>query len=211
MPAIHIQSLNTLPRGYSFPATPDAHYLALPHQSPAAGQYGQMYQPLPKISYQLHPALSSSNGPQFVWDMTLPDENAHRDPRFPMNQLNQSATNPPVPLLIIEFPNMPRWQIHVRSSTMAYVTVGDVLKQIYVQLRTMVDAAEGQQLCQSGAADYRSVQRAFDARIAALPLKHQPFQHAHGIKRVDFLRSHTRFAGLVRSTKNPEAWVLTSL
>ncbi|KAF9014749.1 hypothetical protein BDZ89DRAFT_1076316 [Hymenopellis radicata] len=164
------------------------------------------------MSCKPHAVLAPYQPYGFIFNLTLPVENLY-DPRshFPTQYLAQPATTPALPKLIITLKDMPRWQIHVVPSTTAYVTVHDVLFAIYTQLRIgVVDGECAQVFASHPNADLRrSVRAAFYRRLEAMPEPYRLVEQEKGVKRVDFLGSKVRFAGLTpKSPRSPDEWVL---
>ncbi|KAF8917539.1 hypothetical protein CPB85DRAFT_1250024 [Mucidula mucida] len=209
MPAVHY------PTQYHYamqPPTPAAQYLDLPSLSPVAGSYGASYIPLPPMSCKPHPVLApTQHRGGFTFNLTLPIQNLY-DPRsrFPAHELAKPATYPALPKLIISFIDMPKWQIHVVPSTgTAHVTVHDVLSALYAQLRIPASDGECARAFADRLVDRASVRDAFYRRVGMMPEPYRLAEQKKGIKRVDFLGSKIRFAGISpKSPRSPDEWVL---
>lgn len=208
MPGLH-RNHSTVPSNYSYPPTPGASYLSIPSPSvPTQSTYGAVYIPLPPCNHSIHWCLREVSHPQFTFDLSRPYENVLLDRRFPREHLYAPATEPPTPWIVIDrVAGMKNWQIHVRPSTTEYVTVVDVFRCIYEQLRINASQAEYE-----ACSDPTSVSLAFQARVNSLPPHMQVQERNKGLKRIDFLGTRNFFSGLRQTLKGrSDTWVLCTL
>jgi len=125
----------------------------------------------------------------------------------PPHALNDLATTPPIPSMVIRCPHLP-WTITILPTNTKYVTVRDVFDGIYRSLRLAVLEAEFQSL-PSAEARY-SVNNAYTRRYKRLddPKAHE-LEKSKGLKRVDFLGERTLFTGLSSTMEGPHIWFLS--
>jgi hypothetical protein len=125
----------------------------------------------------------------------------------PPHVLNELATTPPMPSMVIRFPHLP-WTITILPTNTKHVTVRDVFDGIYRSLRHAVLEAEFQYL-PSAEARY-IVSNAYTRRYERLnDPRARELEKYKGLKRVDFLGGHTLFTGLLSSTtEGPHVWFL---
>jgi hypothetical protein len=145
------------------------------------------------------------------YDISYPPNTARANIRAsPINLdthcLAQPATNPPIPVLSLQNDFLP-WRCEIRASTTHYVTVEDVLIQLYRFLRTPgtrveFKAAPSQHVRDAIAETYHN--RCLRASSADAYAEEQ----RKGLKRVDFLMGRTTFMGLSSTKLGPDAWVL---
>ena len=89
----------------------------------------------------------------------------------------------------------------------AWVTVGDVLEQVYHSLRRRTNHHD-YEAC--GERDREKVRKAYEARYRRLRSeKAYEKEKAGGMRRVDYLRNRVRFLGLSRG-RGGEGWVLNT-
>ncbi|KAK0433057.1 uncharacterized protein EV420DRAFT_1602119 [Desarmillaria tabescens] len=179
--------------------------------SSVPSQYGSFCAPLPGCMTTLHPVLALSQVPQLRFDVSLPPVNITPNNRsVSPHVFSDPATNPALPLLIISSAAFP-WRVDVRpKSGSPFVTVADVVEQIYTFLRTNVSEKECNKL-QLPPQTLKSVYRAFHERYQRIPdpvkLKEE---RDKGLKRVDFLQGHHTFMGLATTggDRMPDVWQL---
>ncbi|KAG2156961.1 uncharacterized protein EDB93DRAFT_1045554, partial [Suillus bovinus] len=121
-------------------------------------------------------------------------------------RLAEPATNPPIPILSLQNDLLP-WRCEIRASTCDYVTVEDVLTQLYRFLRIPgtrdeFKAAPSQRVRDVISEMYRN--RCLRASTAEAYAEEQ----RKGLKRVDFLMGRTTFMGLSSTKLGPDTWVL---
>jgi len=123
--------------------------------------------------------------------------------RLSETTLFDPACDPPLPVIHIfihmrvSFPHPhPFWTCEVRASNRRYVNVLDVLQSLYKFLRGNVTQLEFNALSDG---DRMVATQAYQSRYR----RHQHHDHdaylsekSRGMKRIDFLMGHTRFAGL---------------
>ncbi|KAK0207970.1 hypothetical protein DFS33DRAFT_397238 [Desarmillaria ectypa] len=179
--------------------------------SSAPSQYGSICAPLPGCTTTLHPVLAFTQVPHLRFDVSLPPVNITPNNRAISHHVfSEAATNPALPLLLISSTTFP-WRIDVRPKPgMPFVTVADVVEQIYTCLRTNVSEKECNKL-QLPPQALKNVYREFHERYKRIPdpvrLKEE---RAKGLKRVDFLQGHHTFMGLATTggDRMPDVWQL---
>jgi len=228
MPSKHVR-FSEVDKYYSPSPSPTFITTSLPSspESPTFNHIGSpyAYTPLPPINGQLHPSLGPvrvnailgfAPRPTFDWDLSLHPSSLHTP--LPAQVLAKAATNPPLPSLTIISHHLP-WSITVKPSSSTssssspshkpihartsapYVTVADVLATLYRALRLPVLPAEYANLPSHKAK--HGVCAAYHSRT------HDSVEEAgKGVKRVDFLESHTSFLGLSSTTCGPDVWLL---
>ncbi|EPQ52342.1 hypothetical protein GLOTRDRAFT_47572 [Gloeophyllum trabeum ATCC 11539] len=120
-------------------------------------------------------------------------------------RLAEFATRPPVYSMTIKcnvFPFPASWRIYVANPR--GVCVLDVLLAIAHALRTPVTRAEWQRLSRK---QREGVGAAFNQRWSHSPDAY--YERSRGVRRIDCLQRHTRFAGLSRSWDAPYMWTMT--
>ena len=139
----------------------------LPSSGPTAVNFKLGYSPTPIFIYDVSRHTSSirlNNGPS-------------RSPSLiPDNVLNENATYPPLEELVIIGP-LP-WKMTIKARPGSYVTILDVLEQLYLRLRTPVTQAE---YALEGDNSQRAISGAFHTRING-----NQDELRKGLKRVDF-------------------------
>lgn len=156
------------------------------------------------INPRLSPSTSKyGNSPIIGADLTYDISQSTAARQMPSGSLFESATYPPLPYMLIVHKRLP-WQIKLVPSdpSLGYVTVRDVLSGIPAFLRQSATKAEydlipGEQAKSDVSGAY--MRRCKDA------LNFEAERRA-GLKRVDFLRSRTRFAGLTGTSQGPQVW-----
>ena len=165
----------------------------------------------------LHPALQHTPiGPLLQYNLMDPPSGPalalrSRDVvRSLSRALNESATNPPLPSMNINCRHLP-WTVRVQASgRCGFVTVNDVLVQIYHSLRKHLSSGEynllgsGRDKERAGDAYRRRYRRFRDARA-------YNDEKQGGMRRVDFLMDSTRFGGLTRGVNayGEEGWMMS--
>lgn len=120
--------------------------------------------------------------------------------------LAEPATNPPIPVLSLQNDLLP-WRCEIRASTSHYVTVEDVLVQLYRFLRIPgtreeFKAAPSQRIRDAISETYHN------RCLRASSAEDYDEEKRKGLKRVDFLMGRTTFMGLSSTKLGPDAWVL---
>ncbi|KAF9476169.1 hypothetical protein BDN70DRAFT_863674 [Pholiota conissans] len=172
--------------------------------------FGSPYRttPLPGIAACLHPLLSPEPNPVIAYDLLFAPETMR--PLVPISSgiLDEPATNPKVLSMDISCPHLP-WRITVmpRSKKFGYVTIGDVFVALYRALRLNVTKEEFDLIPSAGMKD--AITQAFRARYKGQPTTEMyDLEKAKGLKRIDFLCTHTRFTGLVPAKEGADGWIL---
>ena len=125
----------------------------------------------------------------------------------PPHVLNEPATTPPIPSMVIRCPHLP-WTITILPTTTKHVTVRDVFDGIYRSLRQAVLEAEFQCI-PSDDAKY-SVNNAYTRRYNRVDdPQTRELEKRKGLKRVDFLGERTLFTGLSSTMEGPHVWFLS--
>ncbi|KAJ7139522.1 hypothetical protein C8R44DRAFT_764689 [Mycena epipterygia] len=191
-----------------FPPTPSPTYSSssLPSSSgpftpPQVGAY------LPN-GVAVHPVLQFT-GPQphLFFDVTLPIQNLRLSTNIPAEVVNEHATAPPLPSIVLSHPRLRAWEITIKPKAGKYVRVGDVLEGIYTSLRKPATGQDYDSLPSRAAQS--EVTAAFTRRWTRIPdMTAKSVEKSKGLKRVDFLGSTVTFAGLFPSKQGPNYWVL---
>ncbi|KAF8987363.1 hypothetical protein BDZ89DRAFT_1087714 [Hymenopellis radicata] len=173
------RSISSLPSSTG-PITPPAFAIALPHP-PAHSGHKHSHKSRPTI----HPLLAVAK-PRAV----------NFDP----------AISPPLSRMTITSPHLP-WPIHVEPRLNgAYITVSDVLAAIYHSLRQNIRPAEFHSL--PGKGDMQRVTAAYQARYRRISNRTSyEDEKKAGVKRVDFLKGRTIFAGLSTGS-SAHSWIM---
>jgi hypothetical protein len=169
--------------------------------------------PLPPVPVVINPVLGLNMDyrgynapPVMTWNLTEGEDTiVHTGTPKPLRSrtLDEPATHPPLPRLVIMHPHLP-WPIPVQPSRCAYVTVYDVLHTLYRSLRSTVSAQEFR-----SNPDSKRVTLAFQRRCANSSRRSSE-EREKGVKRVDFLLERTRWVGLSSTKGGPDVWVLNT-
>ncbi|KAH6908450.1 hypothetical protein BKA70DRAFT_1103558 [Coprinopsis sp. MPI-PUGE-AT-0042] len=149
-------------------------------------------------------AFSHNGEPEISHDLSLPPSTfTSYNPHLP---LHEPATYPPQRALTIICPDYFQWKFQIVSKG-PYVTVGDVLNELYLQLRVPVTREEYETLGQLK----RGVDAAYFCRfnkVADPQLR--DLEAGKGVKRIDWLMTRNRFCGLSLSLDHngPDIWEL---
>ncbi|KAG0695056.1 hypothetical protein DFH29DRAFT_957057 [Suillus ampliporus] len=120
--------------------------------------------------------------------------------------LSQPATNPPIPVLSLQNDLLP-WRCEIRASTRPFVTIEDVLSQLYRFLRVPGTREEFKAAPSQHVRD--AIAGAYHNRcMRATSAEEYAEEQRKGLKRVDFLTGRTTFMGLSSTKLGPDAWVL---
>lgn len=147
-------------------------------------------------------------GCRIVWDLRYQPQNSvrhYRSPNhvIPHNRLTEFATRPPVPAMTIKCNIFPHpWPIYVANAH--GVRVIDVLQAIQQSMRTPITSYEWHGLSPK---QKQGVSAAFAERWSRTPDAY--YEYSRGVRRVDCLQRHTRFAGLSKSWNAPYTWDMT--
>ncbi|TFK23775.1 hypothetical protein FA15DRAFT_694849 [Coprinopsis marcescibilis] len=213
-PALSIGSLSGSSNG---PITPPNYTTTLPLPGPTP--YGYTYQgksrsdPRSQYGYskssssygysapsiQAHPYLEGSSRPAISYNLldAPSTATAHMEP----------ATNPPLPSIILQAHHLP-WHIRIIATRRTYVTVWDVLEQLYSTLRSYLTQPEYEAMRHSererATSAYEQRYRRFRSRTEYNTEK------AGGMRRVDLLFGRTTFYGLSKPQQGYDVWVLNT-
>ena len=198
--------------GDAFPDTPSPTFssMSLPSSSgprtpvSAAGSSTTGY-----LLAKIHPVLALTQpSPMLHYDVSYPPSTIKPNvPTIPPHVLNEAATTPPVPSMVIRCPHLP-WTITILPTNTKHVTVRDVFDCIYRSLR--LQALEPEFQCLPSAEARHSVNNAFIRRYKRLDNSEaRQLEKSKGLKRVDFLVERTLFAGLSSTREGPHVWLLT--
>ncbi|KIY61200.1 hypothetical protein CYLTODRAFT_427642 [Cylindrobasidium torrendii FP15055 ss-10] len=170
-------------------------------------------QPLPSIgSYTtknptLHPLLVVSQPRAVLFDMT--QHPSHVTTPYPAlsarrGLLTESAVTPPARQMVISCPELP-WRITVRATNGAYVTVSDVLGEIYENLRRNIRREEFYAL---RSREQERVTEAYQRRYRRIrDVKQREIEKQGGSKRIDFLKGAVWFSGMEKTAAEDE-WMM---
>jgi hypothetical protein len=118
----------------------------------------------------------------------------------------EPATHPPINVLSLRSDLLP-WACEIHASTQSYITVEDVLSQLYRFLRTPATRDEYNAVPSQSARDkVAETYRSRCSRVSSAAEKAEEL--SKGLKRVDFLMGRTTFMGLSSTKLGPDAWVL---
>jgi hypothetical protein len=147
------------------------------------------------------------HSPKLLDDLSLPWEAVTTNTSPPVSlskaALLEPATNPPTPYLQIKCANLP-WTLEIVCKTSHYVTIFDVLAQLYNFLRLTVSAKEFK--CETFESQ-RDISAAFRQRVSRDPWT-AAVEEQKGLKRIDFLKGRNRFMGLSSTKLGPDMWAL---
>jgi len=143
----------------------------------------------------LHPFIRHTfNDPPVAYDLrlhpsTLSFREVHRD--ILASDLTRFACEPPVPYMRLYHPRLP-WYIDVHASNPTGVNLGDLFMSIWHSLRCPIQKSDfwNDELSES---DRDKVSHAWRVRCNG-----DRMEHGRGVRRVDFLRRHVTFEGLVK-------------
>ncbi|KAJ7354407.1 hypothetical protein DFH08DRAFT_44373 [Mycena albidolilacea] len=147
--------------------------------------------------YMLSAALEANGPTAFIdFDVTLPPQNVKQLKSIPAAILIEPATEPPLSSLVLVHPRLDSWHIMVQPIEGKVVLVRDVFAAIYTSLQLPATPTDFESL---SLALQREVSTAYFHRCKRMPTTEQNAERSRGVKRVDFLRSTVRFAGLSKS------------
>jgi hypothetical protein len=157
---------------------------------------------------RIHPVLATTQpSPVLEYDVSYPPSTIKPNVlTVTPHVLNELATTPPVPSMVVRCPHLP-WTITILPTNTKYVTVRDVFDGIYRSLRLLVLEAEFQ--CLPSEARH-SVNNAYIRRYKRInDSEARQIEKTKGLKRVDFLGERTHFAGLSSTMEGPHVWLLS--
>ena len=158
---------------------------------------------------RIHPLLGITQpSPMLKYDVSQPPITIKPNVlSIPPHALNELATTPPIPSMVIRCPHLP-WTITVLPTNTKYVTVRDVFDGIYRSLRLAVLEPEFQ--CLPSAEARYSVNNAYINRCNRIgDPQVREIEKRKGLKRVDFLGERTLFTGLSSTMEGPHVWFMS--
>ena len=157
---------------------------------------------------RIHPLLAITQpSPMMKYDVSQPPSTMKPNVlSIPPHALNDMATTPPIPSMIIRCPHLP-WTITILPTNTKYVTVRDVFEGIYRSLRHGVLEPEFQ--CLPSAEARYSVNNAYINRCNRLDSQARELEKRKGLKRVDFLGERRLFTGLSSTMEGPHVWFMS--
>ncbi|KAG5652463.1 hypothetical protein H0H81_004959 [Sphagnurus paluster] len=212
MPGKHVR-FEDVPSTPSLTYTPSNLSSTGPITPPPLSYHGSPYasKPLPALASRIHPLLSGSDAQTLRHDISLPLDLS----RIPDHILNEPATEPPLPYMIITCAHLPReWEFRVlstRTKQGTFVTVGGVISALYANLRFGVEFANqgAYEAMVPSDHDRRMINAAWKRRYTRIwDAKSQEEERKKGLKRIDFLKDRNTFAGLAATRHGPEIWEL---
>ncbi|KAF9070178.1 hypothetical protein BDP27DRAFT_1324447 [Rhodocollybia butyracea] len=159
------------------------------------------------IPIRVHNLLAYSHHPPINYDVSLSTSTITTSYRaISTNSFSEPAVYPPVSSLVIQISHL-AWPISVQASFNGqYVTVNDVFSAVHRSLRTNATSSEYRAI--PSKKDAEKVRMAYEMRYRRLRERHAyEAEKQQGMKRVDFLKGHTRFMGLSTSS-HTGVWVL---
>ncbi|KAG6880038.1 hypothetical protein C0992_007355 [Termitomyces sp. T32_za158] len=190
-------------RFHGIPSSPQSNY-SPPIPPPSGSSHDNIS--LPSLECRINPRLSIRER-VIHYDLTLPPENALVRPDLVDRFLNESATNPALPSMMIVCEALPHQSISVVASQRGDgVTIMDVLCAIYKYLRAPVTEVDFAQLSPDVK---RRASAAFQHRYRKITdEKAYAIEKSKGLKLVDTLGEKKMFWGLRRALQCPDAWEL---
>lgn len=158
---------------------------------------------------RIHPVLGINQpSPMLEYDVSRPPSTIKPNvATIPPHVLNEPATNPPIPSMLIRCPHLP-WAITILPTSTKHVTVRDVFEGIYRSLRLAALQTEFQ--CLPSAQAKHSVNTAYILRYKRIDdSEARQLEKSKGLKRVDFLGDRTLYTGLSSTMEGPHVWLLT--
>ena len=158
---------------------------------------------------RIHPLLGITQpSPMLKYDVSQPPSTIKANMlTIPPHALNELATTPPIPSMVIRCSHLP-WTIKILPTNTKYVTIRDVFDGIYLSLRHTVLEAEFR--CLPSAEAIHSVKNAYTRRYKRLDdPQTREIEKSKGMKRVDFLGERTLFTGLSSTMEGPHVWFLS--
>ena len=194
-PAPNLSPSNSAPN-----TPPPSQKQCLPRISPYNSTYFSPSMPRP------HPFLEPS---AVSWNLMDHVSSITRNNHPSTRAFYEPATTPPMPFLTITSRHLP-WIIDVYASNGSFVTLGDVLNSIYCSLRTNITTYEFNSFPQQR--DQVRATRAYEQRYRRFRNAYNNDEEKRaGMKRIDFLMSHTKFHGISNNGLHPDQWQLNVL
>ncbi|THU99550.1 hypothetical protein K435DRAFT_776938 [Dendrothele bispora CBS 962.96] len=164
---------------------------------------------IPEAATRLHYLLAyiPYHHPAVYYDLSLHPSTVER--YHAPNILSESATDPPMPSLIVTCPFL-NWELFITpsmDSRRTYVSVSDVFHSLYSGLRKAVHPVEYEGI---PSLDVKNlVDQAYFNRCKLIGDYYaQVEEHKKGVKRVDFLMGRSRFLGLSSRRGDSRIWEL---
>ncbi|KAJ6564707.1 hypothetical protein B0H19DRAFT_1141774 [Mycena capillaripes] len=156
---------------------------------------------------QAHNLIALSSTPLLRYDISLhPSLISSPFPGISAAGYFEPAVYPPQHAIKLVTPHLP-WTISVAASNAKYVTVSDVLNEIYRTLRVTAMPGEFEDLRTDKLK--RRVRASYTHRCEHLRgYRGYTQEKVEGVKRVDFLTGYTMFQGIA-PTELPDVWQLT--
>ncbi|KAG6811514.1 hypothetical protein H0H92_007068 [Tricholoma furcatifolium] len=190
IPGLTISSLS--PASSNAPLTPPSYTTTLPGPTP----YTIGFPPSPlHTPPRLHQLLEVSRDPFLNFDLRQhPSSITSYHRGISMQALSEPATQPPMSSITITISHFP-WSTTVYPSRRnTYVTVEDILDQVYHMLRTHIEPHDYYSL--PNGKDKRRVTAAYEERYRRIPgSRDYEDEKRGGVRRVDFLAGQTKFLG----------------
>jgi hypothetical protein len=157
---------------------------------------------------EINPLLGyHPHSPKLIFDLSIPWEaittNTSPPVRLSKPAFYEPATNPPTPYLQLKCSNLP-WTLDIVAKSTYFVTIFDVLAQLYTLLRCTVSEKE---FNIESLESQREITAAFFKRVNRDPWT-SVVEEKKGLKRIDFLKGHNRFMGLSSTKLGPDMWAL---
>jgi hypothetical protein len=164
--------------------------------------------PLPSGRVEINRSLGfHPQSPKLLFDLSVSWEavttNTSPPVRLSKAALLEPATNPPTPYLQVRCATLP-WAIEIVCKTTTFVTILDILAQLYTSLRLTVSEKE---FNMESLESQREISAAFRQRVTRDPWT-AAVEEKKGLKRIDFLKGHNRFMGLSSTKLGPDMWAL---
>jgi len=126
---------------------------------------------------------------------------------FNSHRRTEPASNPPIEVFSCKSGLLP-WRCVISASTHHYITMEDVLFQLYRFFRTPATREEYKAIPNKDVRD--QISESYKRRCSrASSAEELAVERSKGLKRVDFLLGRTKFMGLSSTELGPDTWVLT--
>ncbi|KAK7441526.1 hypothetical protein VKT23_016516 [Stygiomarasmius scandens] len=164
---------------------------------------------IPEAATKLHYLLAyiPFQHPAVYYDLSLHPSTVER--YHSTSVLSESATDPPMPSLIVTCPHL-NWELFITpslDSRRSYVSVSDVFHSLYSGLRAAVHPVEYEALPSQDTVN--NVNQAYFSRCRNIGDYYtQLEEQKKGVKRVDFLMGRNRFLGLSSRRGDTRIWEL---
>ncbi|KAJ8696707.1 hypothetical protein PTI98_006554 [Pleurotus ostreatus] len=180
-----------LPEVTNDPSPSSPHHVQSSHSGSPKLDSLHLTEPLPKITVKIHSALECTTTPHL--------NSCH--PSLSPTVLSEAATIPPLPSISLISQHLP-WKIEIKPAAGHFVTVSDVINEIYRALR-LTDSKTEYAALPSAAARQR-VTDAYSHRCARTPdANAKQAEMRKGFRRIDFFVDENRFMGLSSTLLGP--------